>query len=67
MSRRALLLYAGALVLLIVGAFPLFWMLSTSLKPSGEIFATPPRMIPAHPTLENFGRLLDRKGTRKPD
>jgi len=55
---RQPLLYAGALVLLVVGAFPLFWMLSTSLKPSGEIFATPPRMIPAHPTLENFGRLF---------
>lgn len=56
--RRSALLYTGALVLVVVGAFPLFWMLSTSLKPSGEIFATPPRMIPAHPTLENFGRLF---------
>jgi len=33
-------------------------MLSTSLKPSAEIFATPPRLVPAHPTLENFGRLF---------
>ena len=56
--RRRVLLYAGALVLIVVGAFPLFWMLSTSLKPSGEIFATPPRMIPARPTLENFSRLF---------
>jgi ABC-type glycerol-3-phosphate transport system permease component len=56
--RRRLGLYAGAVVLALVGAFPLFWMLSTSLKPSGEIFATPPRMIPARPTLDNFGRLL---------
>ena len=58
MSRRAVALYAGALVLLIVAAFPLFWMLSTSLKPSAEIFATPPRLVPAHPTLENFRRLF---------
>ena len=56
--RRRVLLYAGAVVLVMAAAFPLFWMLSTSLKPSGEIFATPPRMIPAHPTLENFGRLF---------
>ena len=41
-----------------VGAFPLLWMLSTSLKPSAEIFATPPRLIPERPTLENFGRLF---------
>jgi ABC-type glycerol-3-phosphate transport system permease component len=56
--RRAALLYAGGLALLVVGAFPLFWMLSTSLKPSAEIFATPPRLMPAHPTLENFDRLF---------
>jgi ABC-type glycerol-3-phosphate transport system permease component len=55
---RAGLLYVGGLVLLVVGAFPLFWMLSTSLKPSAEIFATPPRLVPAHPTLENFDRLF---------
>jgi len=55
---RAGLLYFGGLVLLVVGAFPLFWMLSTSLKPSAEIFATPPRLVPAHPTLENFDRLF---------
>jgi len=33
-------------------------MLSTSLKPSAEIFATPPRLVPAHPTLVNFARLF---------
>ena len=60
MSRRgrAGLLYVGGLLLLVAGAFPLFWMLSTSLKPSAEIFATPPRLVPAHPTLENFSRLF---------
>ena len=55
---RRLGLYAGAALLALVGAFPLFWMLSTSLKPSGEIFATPPRMIPMRPTLDNFVRLF---------
>jgi len=55
---RRLGLYAGAALLTLVGAFPLFWMLSTSLKPSGEIFATPPRMIPMRPTLDNFVRLF---------
>jgi len=57
-ARRAGLLYLGGLALLVIGAFPLFWMLSTSLKPSAEIFATPPRLVPTHPTLENFGRLF---------
>jgi len=57
-ARRAGVLYIGGLTLLVVGAFPLFWMLATSLKPSAEIFATPPRLVPAHPTLENFARLF---------
>lgn len=33
-------------------------MFSTSFKPSGEIFATPPGLVPARPTLDNFARLL---------
>src|SRR5205085_9060771 len=56
--RRALALYAGGLILLVIGAFPLAWMLSTALKPSGEIFATPPTLVPKAVTLENFQRLL---------
>jgi ABC-type glycerol-3-phosphate transport system permease component len=56
-SRR-LALYGGGLVLLIIGAFPLAWMLSTALKPSGEIFATPPTLVPRIVTLDNFRRLF---------
>ncbi|HTG13368.1 MAG TPA: carbohydrate ABC transporter permease, partial [Candidatus Eisenbacteria bacterium] len=55
--RRALGLYGAGAVLLIGAAFPFLWMLSTALKPSGEIFATP-RLVPLHPTLENFSRLF---------
>ena len=56
--RRSLGLYAAALALLVLGAFPFAWMLSTALKPSGEIFATPPTLVPHHATLENFVRLF---------
>jgi ABC-type glycerol-3-phosphate transport system permease component len=56
--RRALVLYGGGLVLLVIGAFPLAWMLSTALKPSDEIFATPPTLVPKVVTLENFRRLF---------
>ena len=57
-ARRAGGLYAAAAFLLVVGAFPLAWMLSTSLKPSAEIFATPPTLVPHHATVENFVRLF---------
>ncbi len=56
-SMRALL-YAGAAILALQAAFPFFWMVSTSLKPPPEVFATPPAFIPDEPTLENFARLF---------
>jgi multiple sugar transport system permease protein len=34
--------------------FPFFWMISSSLKNSVEAFATPPTLLPKHPTLENY-------------
>jgi len=54
---RAAGLYGAGSLLLLLGAFPLFWMLSTSLKPSGEIFATP-TLVPRHATIANFVQLL---------
>jgi ABC-type glycerol-3-phosphate transport system permease component len=55
---RVIGLYAAGALLLLVGAFPLLWMLSTALKPSGEIFATPPTLVPARLTATNFTRLM---------
>ena len=56
-SRQVLFnLFAWAVVLLI--AFPLFWMIVTSLKPESELFTRPPTFFPSHYTLENYERLL---------
>jgi len=35
-------------------AFPLVWMLSTSLKPPPELVQLHPSLIPANPTLDNY-------------
>lgn len=52
-ARRGRVLRAavlGALGLLaVVYLFPLFWMLSTSLKPTPELYAQPPTLWPVHP------------------
>lgn len=50
--------YGGAALMVFVCAFPLLWMLSTSLKPPGEVLAWPPYLIPRRPTLGNFSRLF---------
>ncbi len=51
------LLMIGTVLLFIL---PLVWMVSTSLKPEGQILSYPPRWIPAAPTLENFVSVLRR-------
>lgn len=55
--RRALFnLFAWFVVLLI--AFPLLWMVLTSLKPQSELFLIPPTFFPDEITFEHYKRLL---------
>src|SRR5262249_54750958 len=49
--------YGAGGVLVVLGAVPPFRVRSASLKPSGEIFATP-TLVPRHATLANFVQLL---------
>ncbi len=51
---RRTLLYAAVIgtSLLMVG--PLYWMFSTSFKPSADVFASPPKWIPSPWTLGNY-------------
>jgi multiple sugar transport system permease protein len=51
-KRTLLYLTALATSLLMVG--PLYWMFSTSFKPSGDIFASPPKWIPDPWILGNY-------------
>lgn len=44
--------------LVLAVAFPLFWMVVTSLKPQFELFRRPPTLLPEQSTLEHYGRLL---------
>lgn len=44
--------------LVLTVAFPLLWMVSTALKSNDETFAVPPTLVPLHPTLDQFRRLL---------
>jgi multiple sugar transport system permease protein len=44
------------IVLLI--AFPLLWMLITSVKPAAELFSAPPTLLPGTITFEHYARVL---------
>ena len=54
--RIAFNVFAWAVVVLI--AFPLIWMILTSLKPQSELFLIPPTFFPGEITFEHYRRLL---------
>lgn len=58
--KRNLIRYLALLAWGLVTVGPFLWLLSTALKGPGEnIFASPPALLPAEPTLANFARVLD--------
>ena len=58
MSRRrhvfSLFRYCVLTIWLLIVAFPMFWMVSTSFKPDREWFAWPPVYISENMTLQNY-------------
>jgi multiple sugar transport system permease protein len=56
LRRVSFNLFAWFVVLLI--AFPLLWMILTSLKPQSELFLIPPTFFPSEFTFEHYKRLL---------
>ena len=52
--------YAVLAFIALITIFPFVWILLTSLKgPDDLLFSTPPQLLPNHPTLANYGRVLD--------
>jgi multiple sugar transport system permease protein len=52
-ARLTLCIIAGVIYLM-----PLFWMVSTSLKPLDQIFQKPPVLFPSSPQLESYKSVL---------
>jgi multiple sugar transport system permease protein len=46
------------IVALLIGGvamvFPIFWLISTSLRPAPELLIVPPKLLPVHWTLDNY-------------
>ena len=55
-SRVGFYLLVGAIVVFTV--FPFVWAFLSSIKPNAELFATPVRYWPEHPTLDNYRAVL---------
>ncbi|HZQ10596.1 MAG TPA: carbohydrate ABC transporter permease [Anaerolineae bacterium] len=57
-TSQTILLYLLLIPLSLIMLFPFFWMITTSLKPEVDMFATPPVWIPNPPTLENYANVI---------
>ncbi len=44
----------------VIFLFPVYWMVTTALKPGVEIFSLTPHWWPHHPTLSNFRDAMNR-------
>jgi ABC-type glycerol-3-phosphate transport system permease component len=58
---RQVIAYLVLLVVTFVICFPLIWALSTSLKSPKDVMATPPTLLPAEVTIENYRNLVTGK------
>lgn len=59
---RSVIIYALLVVVLVITLLPIYWMLNTALKPTGEVLVWPPRWIPTKPTLHNFREVVTGEG-----
>ena len=57
--RQAIAANLIAWPLILLTAFPLLWMLITSVKPQAELFSIPPTMLPTEITFEHYRRVLE--------
>ena len=58
LARKTGLNLLGVLVAVIT-LFPIFYMISTSLKPAAEIETLNPHLFPSHPTLANYRAVIN--------
>lgn len=59
-ARSALPAGLGYLVFLILFALPVYWILLSSVLPSGQLLSDPPTYFTTDPTLDNVRRTLDQ-------
>jgi multiple sugar transport system permease protein len=57
-SKTVSVSWAILIILVICAAFPLFWMVSSALRPYSELFVRPPLLLPNTYTFEWFSKVL---------
>tara|TARA_B100000767_G_scaffold268998_1_gene290177 strand:- start:566 stop:1420 length:855 start_codon:yes stop_codon:yes gene_type:complete len=57
--KNQIIIYFALGVCVIILAFPIFWMLSVSLKSSVETFSLPPKLIPSSINFDGYTKILN--------
>lgn len=55
---KSILKYVLLVVITLFVIFPIVWLISTSIKNPVDIFAVPPALVPASPTLDHYKTLF---------
>lgn len=52
----------SGLIAIILMGFPVYWMVTTSFKPKGDILSTNPTLIPRSFSLSNYSQAINKEG-----
>lgn len=58
-TMKRLVFYVALTVMAVPFILPTLWMISSSLKPISDIFAFPPTLWPANPTLDSYVKAFE--------
>ena len=53
---------ASGIVAIVLMGFPVYWMITTSFKPKGDILSTDPTLLPRSFTLSNYVEAVTKEG-----
>src|SRR3569833_1427479 len=57
-NRGRTLAWAALIAFLVLEIVPFYWMIRTAVTPAGDLFTDSTNLVPAHPTMINFRRVL---------
>ena len=63
-QASTVVLYIVIAIVLVIIAFPVYWLISTSLKPGLESLTTPPTYIPSHLVFDNYIAVLKSENVK---
>jgi len=61
-SSSSIFSNASGIVAIVLMGFPVYWMITTSFKPKGDILSTDPTLLPRSLTLSNYVEAVTKEG-----